>query len=204
MSRLTARQHQVLEYIRGMLAAKGMPPTVAEIAAAMGVSSTNGIRGHLQALERKGAIELVPNASRGIRLLDLAESEEQRNGLPIVGQVAAGNPILAQEHIEDYCRVDNNTFHPAADYLLRVKGDSMREVGIYDGDLLAVHRTSTASNGQIVVARIEDEVTVKRLQVKGHTAYLHPENTDFEVIEINMKKQALDIEGIAVGVLRHL
>jgi repressor LexA len=181
-----------------------MPPTVAEIAAAMGVSSTNGIRGHLQALERKGAIELVPHASRGIRLLEHAESEEQRNGLPIVGQVAAGSPILAQEHIEDYCRVDNNAFHPAADYLLRVKGDSMREVGIYDGDLLAVHRAATADNGQIVVARIEDEVTVKRLQVKGHMAYLHPENTDFNVIEINMKKQALDIEGIAVGVLRHL
>ena len=204
MSRLTARQHQVLEYIRETLEAKGMPPTVAEIAAAMGVSSTNGIRGHLQALERKGTIELVPHASRGIRLLEQAESEEQRIGLPIVGQVAAGSPILAQEHIEDYCRVDNETFHPAADYLLQVKGDSMRDVGIYDGDLLAVHRTSTASNGQIVVARIEDEVTVKRLQIKGHIAYLHPENTDFEVIEINMKKQALNIEGIAVGVLRHL
>lgn len=181
-----------------------MPPTVAEIAAAMGVSSTNGIRGHLQALERKGAIELVPNASRGIRLLDQTESELQRNGLPIVGQVAAGSPILAQQHIEDYCRVDDDTFHPAADYLLRVKGESMREVGIYDGDLLAVHRASTANNGQIVVVRIEDEVTVKRLHVKGHIAYLNPENADFNVIKINMKEQALDIEGIAVGVLRHL
>ena len=204
MEKLTERQRQVLEFIREEVADTGMPPTVAEITAAMGVSSTNGIRGHLQALERKGAIELVPNASRGIRLLDQPESEAGYPGLPIVGQVAAGSPILAQEHIEDYCRVDNDTFHPGADYLLRVKGESMREVGIYDGDLLAVHRTATADNGQIVVARIEDEVTVKRLQIKGRMAYLHPENPDFNVIEVDMKKQPLDIEGIAVGVLRHL
>jgi len=204
MEKLTERQSQVLEFIRETVAVSGMPPTVAEITAAMGVSSTNGIRGHLQALERKGAIQLVPNASRGIRLLDQPESEEEPFGLPIVGQVAAGSPILAQEHIEDYCRVDNDTFHPGADYLLRVKGESMREVGIYDGDLLAVHRAATANNGQIVVARIDDEVTVKRLQVKGHMAYLHPENPDFNVIKVNMKKQPLDIEGIAVGVLRYL
>ena len=204
MEKLTARQRQVLEYIRDTVSGSGMPPTVAEITTAMGLSSTNGIRGHLQALERKGAIELVPNASRGIRLLERPESEEHRLGLPIVGQVAAGSPILAQEHIEDYCRVDNDTFHPGADYLLRVKGESMRDIGIYDGDLLAVHRASTANNGQIVVARIDDEVTVKRLQVKGHMAYLHPENPEFDVIKVNMKTQPLDIEGIAVGVLRHL
>ncbi len=204
MENLTKRQIQVLEFIKKSVARSGMPPTVAEITAAMGVSSTNGIRGHLQALERKGAIELVPNASRGIRLLDQPESEEGPIGLPVVGQVAAGSPILAQEHIEDYCRVDNDTFHPSADYLLRVKGESMRGIGIYDGDLLAVHRTSTADNGQIVVARIEDEVTVKRLQVKDHMAYLHPENPDFDVIKVNMKKQPLEIEGIAVGVLRYL
>jgi len=202
MEKLTERQKEILDFIRETVAASGMPPTVAEITAAMGVSSTNGIRGHLQALERKGAIELIPNASRGIRLLDL-ESEEPM-GLPIVGQVAAGNPILAQEHIEDYCHVDADTFKPNADYLLRVKGESMRDVGIYDGDLLAVHRASKANNGQIVVARIEDEVTVKRLKVKGHMAYLQPENPDFDVIKVNMKKQSLDIEGIAVGVLRHL
>jgi repressor LexA len=204
MEKLTKRQSQVLEFIKEKVVSTGMPPTVAEITAAMGVSSTNGIRGHLQALNRKGAIELVPNSSRGIRLLDQPEPEEEPSGLPIVGQVAAGSPILAQEHIEDYCRVDNDTFHPSADYLLRVKGESMREAGIYDGDLLAVHRASTANNGRIVVARIEDEVTVKRLQVKGHMAYLHPENPSFNVIEVNMKKQPLDIEGIAVGVLRHL
>ena len=202
MQKLTKRQSQVLEFISETLAVSGMPPTVAEIAAAMGVSSTNGIRGHLQALERKGAIELVPNASRGIRLLDQAEPEVEPLGLPLVGQVAAGSPILAQEHIEDHCRVANDTFHPSADYLLRVKGDSMREVGIYDGDLLAVHRASSANNGQIVVARIEDEVTVKRLQIKGHMAYLHPENPEFDVIKVDLKKQTLDIEGIAVGVLR--
>jgi len=204
MEKLTERQNQVLEIIRKTVESSGMPPTVAEITAAMGVNSTNGVRGHLQALERKGAIELVPNASRGIRLLAQAKSEQAQPGLPIVGQVAAGSPILAQEHIEDYCRVDNDAFHPSADYLLRVKGESMREVGIYDGDLLAVHRAATADNGQIVVARIEDEVTVKRLRVKGHMAYLQPENPDFNVIEVNMKKQPLDIEGIAVGVLRHL
>lgn len=200
MEKLTARQRQILEFIRETVAASGMPPTVAEITAAMGVSSTNGIRGHLQALERKGAIELVPNASRGIRLLD----EQEEPGLPIIGQVAAGSPILAQEHIEDYCRVDHDTFKPRADYLLRVKGESMRDVGIYDGDLLAVHRATHADNGQIVVARIEDEVTVKRLQVKGNIAYLKPENPEFEDIRIDMHKQSLDIEGIAVGVLRRL
>ena len=204
MEKLTERQGQILEFIRETVADSGMPPTVAEITAAMGVSSTNGIRGHLQALERKGAIELVPNASRGIRLLGQPEPGEQQAGLPIVGQVAAGSPILAQEHIEDYCRVDKDTFHPGADYLLRVKGDSMRDAGIYDGDLLAVRRASTADNGQIVVARIEDEVTVKRLQIKGHIACLHPENPDFDVIKVNMKKQPLEIEGIAVGVLRYL
>jgi repressor LexA len=204
MQKLTERQKQILDFIREELAASGMPPTVAEITAAMGVSSTNGIRGHLQALARKGAIELIPNASRGIRLLDYEGDEAEEDGLPIVGQVAAGSPILAQEHIEDYCQMNAGTFKPKADYLLRVKGESMRDVGIYDGDLLAVHRASTADNGQIVVARIEDEVTVKRLKVRGHMAYLQPENSEFDVIKVNMKKQPLDIEGIAVGVLRRL
>jgi repressor LexA len=203
MEKLTARQEQILDFIGETVAASGMPPTVAEITAAMGVSSTNGIRGHLQALERKGAIELIPNASRGIRLLNQPESEQEM-GLPIIGQVAAGSPILAEEHIEDYCRVDHDTFKPAADYLLRVKGESMRDVGIFDGDLLAVHRASSANNGQIVVARIEDEVTVKRLQVKGHVAHLHPENSEFNVIKVDLRQQPLDIEGIAVGVLRRM
>lgn len=204
MQKLTERQKQILDFIKEELAASGMPPTVAEITAAMGVSSTNGIRGHLQALARKGAIELIPNASRGIRLLDYEDEDAAESGLPIIGQVAAGSPILAQEHIEDYCQMNAGTFKPKADYLLRVKGESMQDVGIYDGDLLAVHRASTADNGQIVVARIEDEVTVKRLKVRGHMAYLQPENPEFDVIKVNMKKQPLDIEGIAVGVLRRL
>ena len=201
MEKLTDRQREILEFIKEEVAASGMPPTVVEIATAMGVSSTNGIRQHLQALERKGAIELVPNASRGIRLL---EEEEEEWGLPIIGQVAAGSPILAEEHIEDYCQVDHNTFKPRADYLLRVKGESMQDIGIFDGDLLAVHRARKAHNGQIVVARIEDEVTVKRLKVRGNIAYLQPENEEYEAIRIDMRKQPLDIEGIAVGVLRRL
>jgi len=203
MEDLTRRQIQILEFIRKKVAATGMPPTVAEITAAMGVNSTNGTRGHLQALARKGAIELIPNASRGIRLLD-DEFEDLPTGLPIIGRVAAGNPILAEEHIEDYCELEANTFKPRADYLLRVKGESMRDAGILHDDLLAVHRTATARNGQIVVARVEEEVTVKRLQVKGNIAYLHPHNPDFNVIKINMRKQPFDIEGIAVGVLRKL
>ena len=203
MDQLTDRQQQILEYIQQIVAANGMPPTVAEITAAMGVSSTNGIRGHLQALARKGAIELIPNASRGIRLLDYFDVASE-SGLPIIGRVAAGNPILAQDHIEDYCDVEASTFKPKADYLLRVKGESMRDVGIFDNDLLAVHRTTTANNGQIVVARIDDEVTVKRIKIKGHTAFLQPENSDFDVIKVNLQKQPLVIEGIAVGVLRIL
>jgi len=203
MDQLTERQLQILEYIKEIVAANGMPPTVAEITAAMGVSSTNGIRGHLQALARKGAIELIPNASRGIRLLDFSEIESA-SGIPIIGRVAAGNPILAEENIEDYCALESSTFKPRADYLLRVKGESMRDVGIFDNDLLAVHSTKTAKNGQIVVARIDDEVTVKRIKVKGHMAFLQPENADFDIIKVNLRKQQLDIEGVAVGVLRIL
>ncbi|MFV2055768.1 MAG: transcriptional repressor LexA [Thiohalomonadales bacterium] len=198
MEELTRRQRQILDYIKEMLSLNGMPPTIAEIAEAMEVSSTNGIRGHLQALERKGAISLIPGASRGIQLLEIDEQQ----GLPIIGRVAAGSPILAEEHVEDYCQVDNNLFHPSADYLLRVHGESMRDVGILDGDLLAVHRTPVARNGQIIVARVDDSVTVKRLQKKGNTIYLKAENADFEPIKINLKKQSLDIEGIVVGIFR--
>lgn len=176
-----------------------MPPTVAEIATAMNLSSTNGVRGHLQALARKGAIELIPNASRGIRLLQIDMFEQ---GLPLVGRVAAGQPVLAEEHIEDYRQVDPGIFTPGADYLLRVQGESMRDVGILDGDLLAVHRRDSAENGQIVVARLEDEVTVKRLNQQGHMVYLEAENPDFKTIEVDLKQDTLDIEGIAVGVIR--
>ncbi|WP_455205939.1 transcriptional repressor LexA, partial [Kaarinaea lacus] len=191
----------VLEFIKETIDVQGMPPTVAEITAGLGLSSTNGVRGHLQALARKGAIELIPNSSRGIRLL---LDEEAEAGLPIVGRVAAGQPILATENIEDHCAVEANVFKPQADYLLRVNGMSMRDVGILDGDLLAVHRASTADNGQIVVARIEDEVTVKRLRQKKHLVYLEAENPDFKTIKVDLRKEAFAIEGIAVGVLRHL
>lgn len=177
-----------------------MPPTVAEIADGMNLSSTNTVRGHLQALARKGAIELIPNASRGIRLLQIDMFEQ---GLPLIGRVAAGQPILAEENIEDYKQVDPALFTPNADYLLRVQGESMRDAGILDGDLLAVHCRPTAENGQIIVARLEDEVTVKRLNRQGHMVYLEAENPDFQAIEVNLKEESLDIEGIAVGVIRH-
>jgi repressor LexA len=201
MKDLTARQIEVLEFIKETTEANGMPPTVAEITEGLGLSSTNGVRGHLQALARKGAIELIPGASRGIRLL---QDDSEEEGLPIVGRVAAGQPVLAQENIEDYCAVEANVFQPQADYLLRVQGVSMRDVGILDGDLLAVHRTPTAENGQIVVARLDDEVTVKRFRQKGHMVHLLAENPDFKPIKVNLKRESLAIEGVAVGVLRHL
>lgn len=208
MKNLTSRQIEVFEFIEKTIEEQGMPPTVAEITAGLGLSSTNGVRGHLQALARKGAIELIPNASRGIRLLqrrfDSEEGDNEEEGLPIIGRVAAGNPILAAENIDDYCAVDAAVFKPRADYLLRVHGMSMCNAGILDGDLLAVHRASTAENGQIVVARIDEEVTVKRLRKKGHMAYLEAENPDFATIEVNLRKQPLAIEGIAVGVLRQM
>ena len=199
MQSLTERQQEILDFIGGCIARDGIPPTVAEIASAMGLSSGNGVRGHLQALARKGAIELIPNASRGIRLLESTEAEQ---GLPIVGRVAAGSPVLAQEHIEDYCPIGAGFFHPGADFLLRVSGESMRDAGILDGDLLAVKRTPDAENGQIVVARLDNEVTVKRLQKRGRTVYLHAENPDFSPIVVDLKNEAFAIEGIAVGVLR--
>ncbi len=201
MQSLTERQQQLFEFIENYIAMNSMPPTVAEIAKAMGLRSGNGVRGHLQALQKKGAIELIPNASRGIRLLKHSEADR---GLPVVGRVAAGAPILAEEHIEEYCRINEDFFRPRADYLLRVVGESMRDVGILEGDLLAVKRSPVAENGQIVVARLEEEVTVKRLQKKGRKVYLHAENPDFSPIVVDLASEALAIEGIAVGVLRNL
>ncbi|MFT5132600.1 MAG: repressor LexA [Gammaproteobacteria bacterium] len=200
MLTLTNRQLEILNFIRESIQSSNMPPTVAEITEAMNLSSTNGVRGHLQALARKGAIELIPNSSRGIRLLQIDMFER---GLPLIGRVAAGQPMLAEENIEDYKQVDPALFKPTADYLLRVQGESMRDAGILDGDLLAVHRRPTAENGQIIVARLENEVTVKRLNRQDHMVYLEAENPDFQTIEVNLKEQTLDIEGIAVGVIRH-
>jgi repressor LexA len=195
---LTARQAEILELIRSYIAEEGCPPTRAEIAESLGFRSPNAAEDHLRALERKGAIEMIPGSSRGIRLLD----EEEDYGLPVVGQVAAGEPILAEQNIDDYCQIEPDTFHPHADYLLRVKGDSMRDIGIHDGDLLAVHHTAHAENGQIVVARLDDEVTVKRFRQRGSIVRLLPENKAYEPIRVDLREQALEIEGLAVGVLR--
>lgn len=193
---LTRRQAEILELIRSYMAEEGCPPTRAEIAATLGFRSANAAEDHLRALERKGVIELVPGTSRGIRLL------EEDPGLPVVGRVAAGEPILAEQHIEEYCDMDPATFHPRADYLLRVRGESMRDIGIHDGDLLAVHRTRHAENGQVVVVRLDEEVTVKRFRQRGAIVRLLPENPDYEPIRVDLRRQALVIEGLAVGVLR--
>ncbi|AWF81838.1 LexA repressor [Microbulbifer sp. A4B17] len=198
MTNLTARQSQVLDLIKSYLDETGYPPTRAEIAQELGFRSPNAAEEHLKALARKGAIEMVAGASRGIRIPD------HQSGLPIVGRVAAGNPILANEHIEDYCDLPASFFHPPADYLLRVHGMSMRDAGILDGDLLAVQKTEQVRNGQIVVARIDDEVTVKRFRRKGNqaTVQLLPENDDFELIQVDMRDKNFVIEGLAVGVIR--
>jgi repressor LexA len=197
---LTARQAEILELIRMAIKRTGMPPTRAEIATSLGFRSANAAEEHLRALARKGFIELLPGASRGIRVLGDAVS--RAFGLPIVGRVAAGQPLLAVEHIEDHYAVDPTLFRPSADYLLRVSGLSMRDAGILDGDLLAVHATREVSNGQIVVARLDDEVTVKRFHRRGSKVRLLPENPDFEPLEVDLKHQPLVIEGLSVGVLR--
>lgn len=198
MIKLTARQQEVLDLIKRCIDETGYPPTRAEIAQELGFRSANAAEEHLKALARKGAIEMVAGASRGIRL------PESETGLPLVGRVAAGNPILAEENIEEYCEVPANFFSPRADYLLRVQGMSMKDIGILDGDLLAVHSTQNARNGDIVVARIGDDVTVKRFEHKRGSASvrLHPENPDFEVIEVDLKSEEFAIEGLSVGVMR--
>lgn len=198
MRALTKRQQQILDFIQQFAAHEGFPPTVVEIADAMQVRSANGIREHLQALARKGAIELIPNASRGIRVLIPAVAD----GLPIVGRVAAGAPILAQAHIDAHLSDASGLFKQQADYLLRVRGMSMRDAGILDGDLLAVRQTQDVRNGQIVVARLDDEVTVKRLSLRGQQAVLEPANPDFEPIVVDLAQQNLNIEGVVVGVIR--
>lgn len=198
MTNLTARQTQVLELIKHYLEATGYPPTRAEIARELGFRSANAAEEHLKALARKGAIEMVAGTSRGIRL------PNHQTGLPVVGRVAAGNPILAQEHIESYCEISANFFHPPATYLLRVNGMSMRNAGIFSGDLIAVKRTQTVHNGQIIVARIGDEVTVKRFRRKGNRTdvQLLAENEEFETIQVNLREQDFAIEGLVVGVIR--
>ncbi len=200
MDDLTPRQAEILALIQEYINDEGYPPTRMEIADAFGFRSPNAAEEHLRALERKGYIELLQGSSRGIRVL---EGEVEPEGLPVVGRVAAGEPILAQEHVEDHYPVDPALFHPRAHYLLRVRGMSMKDIGIMDGDLLAVHRTRTAQNGQIVVARLNDEVTVKRFRRRGSIVYLMPENEDFEPIRVDLREQSLDIEGLGVGILRN-
>ncbi|MDP6398869.1 MAG: transcriptional repressor LexA [Arenicellales bacterium] len=193
---LTTRQLQVLECIRVFVQRTGMPPTRAEIAKQLGFRSANAAEEHLRALARKGAIELRAGTSRGIRLLAPA-------GVPVIGEVAAGSPLLASEHIEDYYPLPARLFRPKAHYLLRVRGLSMRDAGILDRDLLAVHRSKEAANGQIVVARLEDEVTVKQFRRRGNVVTLVPKNPDFEPTRVDLREQPLVIEGIGVGIIRN-
>jgi len=223
-TKLTERQQQILDLIRSEIARTGFPPTRAEIARALGFKSANAAEDHLRALARKGAIELTAGASRGIRLLGsatgaaqgadaLAEPGAMGSGLPspaamltrllpIVGRVAAGSPILAAEHVEREIGVEANLFSQAPDYLLRVRGLSMRDAGILDGDLLAVKKSSEARNGQIVVARLGDDVTVKRLLRSGGAIQLLPENPDFQPIVVTADDD-FSLEGIAVGLIRN-
>lgn len=208
-TKLTERQQQILDLIRHEIQRTGFPPTRAEIAKALGFKSANAAEDHLKALARKGAIELTAGASRGIRLLGAAPAAAaapapsllEQLFLPIVGRVAAGSPILATEHVEREIGVEPALFNQTPDYLLRVRGLSMRDAGILDGDLLAVKKSSEARNGQIVVARIGDDVTVKRLSKSGNRIELLPENPDFAPIVV-APGDDFSLEGIAVGLIR--
>ncbi len=192
---LTPRQAEILKFIRDTLQETGMPPTRAEISLALGFASHNAAEEHLRALERKGAIEMIDGTARGIRLME-------QLGLPLIGRVAAGSPILAEAHVQGHYQIDPLLFKPRADYLLKVRGMSMRDADILDGDLLAVHHTTEARTGQIVVARVHDEVTVKRLRRRGSTVELLPENPAFKPIVIDTRRDPVAIEGIAVGLIR--
>lgn len=199
MQGLTPRQSQILHMIQEFIVDSGMPPTRAEIAKELGFKSANAAEEHLRALQRKGVLKLVPGTSRGIQLKD---SLREQLGLPLVGRVAAGSPILAEEHIETHYRLDPALFNPKPHYLLRVHGMSMKNAGILDGDLVAVHRTPEVRNRQIIVARVGDEVTVKRYRQDGSTVWLLPENEEFEPIQVDLKTQTMVIEGVVVGVIR--
>jgi repressor LexA len=199
MRPLTSRQSQILEMVQDFIAETGMPPTRAEIARELGFKSANAAEEHLRALQKKGVLELIPGASRGIQLKD---SLREQIGLPLIGQVAAGSPILAEEHIETHYRIDPQLFNPKPHYLLRVHGMSMKNAGILDGDLVAVHRTPEVRSRQIVVARLDDEVTVKRYRQTGSIVELMPENEDFDTIHVDLTQQMMVIEGVVVGVIR--
>ena len=196
MDDLTPRQAEILKLIERYTAKSGFPPTRSEICEAMGFRSPNAAEEHLKALARKGAIEMIPGASRGIRL-------KQEPGIPVIGRVAAGSPILAAEHVEARYQLDPGLFTPAADYLLKVRGASMRDAGILEGDLLAVHRTSEFRSGQIVVARLHDEVTVKRIRRNRDKVELVPENPAYTTRVVDLKREIFAIEGVAVGIIRN-
>jgi repressor LexA len=197
--KLTSRQEQVLDCIRRHIDETGFPPTRVDIARDLGFKSANAAEEHLKALARKGAIEMIPGTSRGIRIVG---EEDEPEGLAIIGQVAAGEPILAEQHIDDYCTISSDFFRPRADYLLRVRGMSMKNIGIMDGDLLAVHQTKEAREGQIVVARVGEDVTVKRFHREGHLVYLIAENEEFEPIKVDLREEHFTIEGLGVGIIR--
>ncbi len=214
MIKLTARQEQILNLIRDAIENTGFPPTRAEIANELGFRSANAAEEHLQALARKGAIELTPGTSRGIRLREMGVERSTASqlilphpalmqlNLPLVGRVAAGSPILAQQHIEATYNVDRSLFSAIPDFLLKVRGMSMRNAGILDGDLLAVKKADSARNGQIIVARIGDDVTVKRYKKTGSMIELLPENPDFDPIRVNPEHDDFALEGLAVGLMR--
>ena len=194
---LTARQAEILEAIRNHISETGRPPSRPELSKALGIASTNGVFKHLAALAKKGAIELAPNAARGIRVLE-------ESGLPLIGHVAAGSPMMAIENMLGRYPVDPSLFTPRADYLLQVRGLSMRDEGILDGDWVVVHKTTQAKSGQLVIARVGDDVTVKRFRIRGNKAELIPANPDFQTLHFDLTRQALAIEGVAVGVIRNL
>lgn len=200
MKPLTQRQQLVYDVVKKQIDLTGFPPTRAEIARELGFKSANAAEEHLKALAKKGAIEMIPGSSRGIRL---KLETNQEDGLPLIGRVAAGAPLTAIEHIEQYYQMDANLFSPRADFLLKVQGQSMIDIGILDGDLLAVHKTNQAQQGQIVVARVQDEVTVKRFKQEGQYVYLIAENKSFAPIKIDLAEADFEIEGLAVGVVRN-
>ncbi len=193
--KLTSRQQQILDFIRNTLEVMGAPPTRAEISNAFGFASPNAAEDHLKALAKKGVITLEPGSARGIRLVE-------QLGLPLIGRVAAGSPILAVENVDGRYAMDPGMFSPRADFLLKVRGVSMINIGIHDGDLLAVHKTNEARDGQIVVARVDDEVTVKRLKREKNAIYLLAENADYSPIIVEPEKNDFSIEGVAVGLIR--
>lgn len=225
---LSPKQLEVLVFIQRFIAAHAFPPTRGEIAEGLKLKNRQGIDQHLRALQTKGVIDLVPGISRGIRLRDQTARNETRDktlrdeswldetsrsassfrsssvavGLPLLGRIAAGTPILATGNVEDQIQVDASLFSPRADFILRVRGDSMKDADILDRDLLAVHQTDQVRNGQIVVARIDEEATVKYFRRQGHRVRLEPANAAYQPIEIDLREQALTIEGLAVGIIR--